>query len=120
MPNTPMVTPRFQNAVAKITGALQQRVIPPNRQFSQINIPMAACEAKPYNSESIPAGRSRPNVSQATLENNPGLCILMDAIRLRKVPIASQTAALPNKSKRGPLHETSISNGEYGFSAGTT
>src|SRR6266480_4545032 len=43
----------------------------------------------------------------------------MEAIRLSRVPNASQIAALANINKSGELHETSISSGVYGFSTAT-
>src|SRR2546427_952230 len=43
----------------------------------------------------------------------------MEAIRLSRVPKASQIPALANINSRGELHETSISSGVYGFSTAT-
>src|SRR5947207_1452254 len=43
----------------------------------------------------------------------------MEAIRLSRVPNASQIPALANINKSGELHETSISSGVYGFSTAT-
>src|SRR6185503_10225348 len=55
------------------------------------------------------AGRTRPSVSQALPEKNPGECSLIEEIRFRTVPRISQTVALRNRNKTGQRHDKSIS-----------